>query len=146
MVDTIRRLIPERLAINSLLLLFSLVTVFHLLVLVRIIPFEIVWGGRLKNTDEMVAFESVSLLLNVIMFSVVGLFAGLLKIKVNQKFITVAFWLMAIVFLMNTVGNVLSVNNTEKIIFTPLTFVLCVFCFRLAIGRKNTVSTVESKQ
>ena len=146
MFDIIRSLISERFAVNSLLLIFSLVTVFHLLVLVGIIPFEIVWGGRLKNADQMIVFESVSILLNVIMLLVVCLYSGLVRLRVNQKIITVALWLMTILFLVNTIGNLFSSNQTEKIIFTPLTVMLCVFCFRLAIGRKNAAPSAENRQ
>ena len=146
MVNTIRNLITERFAVNSLLLLFSLVTVFHLLVLLGIIPFEIVWGGRLKNADQMIVFECVSLVVNVTMLLVVCLYAGLLRLRVNQKIIIVALWFMTILFLINTVGNLFSANQTEKIIFTPLTVMLCFFCFRLALSGKNAVSSVENKQ
>ena len=34
--------------------------IFHLLILSQIIPFEIVWGGKLKTTEEMYVFESIS--------------------------------------------------------------------------------------
>lgn len=145
MFDMIRSLISERLAVNSLLWIFSLVIVFHLLVLARIIPFEIVWGGRLKDVDQMIAFEVISLLLNIIMFTMVGLYAGLLKIRVNKWVITAALWMMVVLFFINTVGNIFSSNLTEKIIFTPVTVILCFLCFRLAIGRKSIAPTAERK-
>ena len=145
MMETIRRVISERIAANSLLGILSLVTVFHLFVLMGIIPFEIVWGGRLESTDQMIVFESVSLLVNIIMILVVMLHKGHFKVRADQRITTVVLWFMTILFLINTVGNLLSTNQTEKIIFTPLTAILCVFCFRLAIGRKDTVSTVESE-
>ena len=91
----------------------------------------------------MIVFESISLLLNVIMISVVGSYVGLLKIRMNQRNITVAFWLMTILFFINTVGNGLSGNQTEKFFFTPLTLVICVFCFRLAIDRKNAAPLLK---
>ena len=144
-METIRSVISERVAANSLLGILSLVTVFHLFVVMGIIPFEIVWGGRLESTDQMIVFESVSLLVNIIMILVVMLHTGRFKVRADQRITTVVLWFMTILFLINTVGNLLSTNQTEKIIFTPLTAILCVFCFRLAIGRKTAVPTVESK-
>ena len=138
-------MISERVAANSLVVILLLVTVFHLLVLIGIIPFEIVWGGRLQNTDQMIVFESVSLLLNVTMIAVVVLHTGHFKMQVAQRITTVALWLMAMLFLINTVGNLLSTNQTEKIVFTPLTAILCICCFRLAIGRRNPVSNAENE-
>jgi hypothetical protein len=44
-----KRRISEKFATNALLIMFSLVMVFHVLVLLGIIPFDIVWGGRLKS-------------------------------------------------------------------------------------------------
>jgi hypothetical protein len=43
--------------------LLSGVIVFHILIIIKIIPYEIVWSGRLKSTNEMYVFECVSLLL-----------------------------------------------------------------------------------
>ena len=92
-------MISERVAANSLLVILSLVTVFHLLVLMGIIPFEIVWGGRLQNIDQMIVFESVSLFVNIIMIVVVVLHTGHFKVRPDQRITTVILWLMTILFL-----------------------------------------------
>lgn len=139
-------LISERWAANLLLLIFALVTAFHLLILLGMVPYDVVWGGRLSNTDQMVVFESISLLLNVIMFVVVGLHTGLFKIRLDQRITVVALWLMTILFLINTVGNLLSSNQWEKIIFTPLTLIICVLCFRLALGKKSKTSSIQNER
>lgn len=144
-MEIFRRVISERVAANLLLVMLSLVTAFHLLVLMRIVPFEIVWGGRLENADQMIVFESVSMILNVSMIVVIALHTGYFNTRVDRRITTVVLWLMAILFLINTVGNLLSLNQTEKIIFTPITAILCVLCFRLAAGRKNTVSNGGSE-
>lgn len=54
------KLLTRRFAIDGLLLILSLVVLFHLLVIVRVIPFDIVWGGKLKNVSQMRSFEAVS--------------------------------------------------------------------------------------
>lgn len=118
----------------SLLLIFLLVIIFHLLVLMGIIPFDIVWGGRLKSKDEMIPFEITSIALNSVMLGIVMMQAGLLKVNVKPiVFLKVAFWCMFVLFAINTVGNILSNNELERLIFTPLTFLLAVFSLRLAI-------------
>jgi hypothetical protein len=134
--------ITERIAINGLCLILSSVIVFHLLVILGVIPFDIVWGGRLKDRSQMVSFELTSILLNLIMLAVVTIKAELIKIPVNKKIIRILLWLMALLFLLNTIGNLLSNNQLEKIIFTPLTFLLSLFSIRLAIG--NQTNTVHS--
>ena len=60
----------------GLIIIYSSLFVFHTLVLFKIIPYSIVWGGRLKTDIEMYKFESVSLMLN-------SVFLVLVLIKAN---------------------------------------------------------------
>ena len=122
-----------RIATNGLLTILSLVIVFHLLILFSIIPFEIVWGGRLKNVSEMRRFEGISIALNVLMLAIVAIYAGFLKIKLHQNILKIAFWGMFVLFVFNTIANLFALNNLETIIFTPLTALLALFSLRLAL-------------
>ena len=128
--------ISPRIATNGLLIIFSLVIFFHLLVLFGIIPFDMVWGGRLKDIDEMRRFEGVSIALNVLMLAIVAIYAGFLKLKLHQSILKITFWGMFVLFLFNTIGNLLALNNLETIIFTPLTAVLSLFSLRLALANQ----------
>ena len=51
----------------------------------------------------------------------------------SNKITRVILWIMAVIFLFNTLGNILSVNQFEKLFFTPLTFVLSILSYRLAV-------------
>lgn len=44
---------------KSMLFLFSIIMIFHFLILVGVIPYTIVWGGRLNSDIEMYRFEAV---------------------------------------------------------------------------------------
>src|SRR5687767_5019068 len=129
-----KKLISERFAANGIMFILSGIVIFHFLIIAGIIPFEIVWGGRLKNQTEMLQFESISIALNLVMLTLVAIKIGLLKINLKPNFLKVSFWLMAVLFALNTLGNLLAVNTLETLIFTPLTFILAVFSFRLAIS------------
>jgi hypothetical protein len=131
------KFISERFAINGLLTILSLIVIFHMLVIIGIIPFEIIWGGRLKDSSQMLTFETASLTINLIMLVTVLIKAGFLKFSFNQKIIMIVFWIMFIIFFINTIGNILSKNEFEKIVFTPLTLILSIFSFRLTIGKKK---------
>ncbi|GAB3823676.1 hypothetical protein GCM10028821_01530 [Hymenobacter jeollabukensis] len=120
-----------------MLLILSLIVLFHLLILTGVIPFAIVWGGRLKSHQQMLSFETVSIGLNLLMLAVVALAAGRLRLRVNSRLITGALWLMTALFLANTVGNLLARTALEQLVFTPLTLLLAVFSFRLAMDRKK---------
>ncbi len=123
----------KQIASRGLLLILSLVILFHLLVIAGVIPFQVVWGGRLKDTSQMLVFESVSILLNLLMLTVVSIQAGLVKVTLNQRILKIAFWLMGILFFLNTIGNLASLNQLERLVFTPLTFLLALFSLRLAL-------------
>ena len=130
------KLISERLAVNSILIILSLIVLFHLAILTRLVPFDIVWGGRLKDTAQMRRFEAVSILANVLMIGVVAIRGGYLPVRVPTRIITILLWLMGALFVLNTVGNLASVNMWERLIFTPLTAVLALLCTRLAIRKR----------
>ena len=113
--------------------IFSALILFHLLVLLQLIPFKMVWGGRLKTVADMYRFEAVSLILNAVFLFVILAKAQFLSINIPATLITISLWLMAGLFLLNTIGNLLSKNKMEKIIFTPLTMLLALLCLVLAI-------------
>ncbi|MGV3503594.1 MAG: hypothetical protein ACO1O1_07790 [Adhaeribacter sp.] len=137
-----QKLIPQRVAVAGLLIILSLVVVFHVLVLTGFIPFEIVWGGRLKTQEQMVKFEAASIFINLVMLGIVSLKAGLLKAPVSPFFIRVSLWVMFALFLINTLGNLASLNTFEQMVFTPLTLLLSLFSLRLALS-KNPVASQE---
>jgi hypothetical protein len=55
---------------------------------------------------------------------------------INNKVITAFLWLLVILFSLNTVGNLFSLNSLEAILFTPVTFVAAIFCCRLAVDHE----------
>jgi hypothetical protein len=115
-----------------ILILFILIVIFHFLVIFGIVPFQNVWGGRLKTQEEMLKFEAFSIVLNLIFIAVVLVKAGFWKVKISPKIISLLLWIMTILFALNTIGNLFAVNNLEKYIATPITFILSVLCFILA--------------
>ncbi len=116
----------------GILILFILIVIFHFLVIFGIVPFQNVWGGRLKTQEEMLKFEAFSIVLNLIFIAVVLVKAGFWKVKISPKIISIQLWVMTILFALNTIGNLFAVNNLEKYIATPITFILSILCFILA--------------
>ena len=130
------RFISEKITINVLILLLSLVVVFHIFVIGGVIPFEIVWGGRLTDVSKMRVYESISIGLNLLMLFMVMTKAGILHFRINEKVYRIFFGLMCLLFLLNTVGNIFSKNDLERMIFTPLTLIFAVLFLRLSITNK----------
>lgn len=134
------RLISERLAIAGVLTILSLIVLFHVLILTGVIPFDRVWGGRINNREQMLRMETLSVLINGLMLAVVGVRARLFGRSLPRRGITIALWIMTALFFLNTLGNLLSQNALEKVVFTPLTAVLSLLCFRLAKGSHPVVA------
>ena len=114
--------------------IYTLSIVFHLLVIIQIIPSSIVWGGRLTNQQELFIFESISIVLNVFFILIMLLINGSIKVKVKAFFIRAIVWLMSCLFILNTLGNLIAKSSIETIVFTPITIMLSVFSFYLAIN------------
>ena len=118
----------------GLLILLSLFLVLHLIILLKIIPYNLVWGGRLKSDKEMYRFEIFSILINSLFVIVTLIQANFLAIDIPKKIITYILWLMAGLFLFNTLGNAISKNKLEQRLFTPMTILLTIFSLILALS------------
>lgn len=115
-----------RIAAPVMVAVFSGILIFHLLIITGIIPYDIVWGGRLHSREEMIRFEVVSIALNIVCLSAVLLKLNDRKKIIPIKWINGILWGMALLFTVNTVGNLYSDNHWERIIFTPVTILLTI--------------------
>ncbi|MBK8845629.1 MAG: hypothetical protein IPO27_03325 [Bacteroidetes bacterium] len=111
-----------------------LTLVFQVLVLMRVIPFHIVWGGRLTSASQMYRMVSVSILVNVFIAVVCTGKAGWLALPVAERGYTILFVCFAWMFALNTIDNLFSKNKWEKIIFTPITLLLAALSTYIALN------------
>lgn len=129
------KLISFRFAVNAQALLISMVIVFHLLVISGIIPYTIVWAGRLQSTRDMLLFESISILLNMVLLLVVTMKGSYIAAVVPQKVLNAILWVFIVLFSLNTIGNMMAKYTLETILFTPLTFVSAILCLRIVMEK-----------
>lgn len=132
--------LSPKIAIRIVLIILVAVIIFHLLVLTGIIPYSIVWAGKLTSVSEMRNFESVSILINLLFISVFLIKSGLLRTKMPPKYVRGLIWTIAAVFALNTLANLFSKNPFELYFFTSLTLVLTLLSVRIAIGNGQAVS------
>lgn len=128
--------IPYSFAIKFQLGLLILVFAFHFLVLLGWIPYAIVWGGKIKSYDEMLAFESVSIAVNAIIFSTIILHKRTLPTMLAFKISRILLLLFSGLFILNTLGNLAAETQLETILFTPITFLSAILCLRIALEKK----------
>jgi len=133
MLEGFKTRISEKTAGYFLLMLMACTIVFHSLILMSIIPYTITWGGRLESVEEMYIMESVSIGLTLLMAWMVAVRIEVLDAKFPALLSQFIFGGMALLFLLNTIGNLFAVNSLETILFTPLTLLSSIACFRLAL-------------
>lgn len=118
----------------GILILLSIFLLFHFLILFKVIPFTIVWGGRLKSEKEMYRFETVSILINSLFIFICLIQCKFIDIEISKKLMTLIFWIIAALFFLNTIGNLLSKNKFERMFFTPITLILSFFAVFIALS------------
>jgi len=131
-----KKLISQKQAINLMIALLTAVLVFHTLVLTGVIPYGIVWAGKISNEADMRKLEVVSILVNAFAILILFLKAGYIQNKIPVKILNAIILLFAVVFSLNTIGNLFAKSSFELYFFAPLTFILAVLCLRIVIETK----------
>ena len=106
--------------IKTLLVIYSIIAVFHSCILLKMIPYDITWGGRLQNDQEMYVFETTSIAINLFLIWILLMKGDFVTYKFPVKVIHIILWIFVVVFALNTVGNIFAKTIFEKA-FTLLT-------------------------
>lgn len=115
----------DKTLIKVLLGLLGAVTIFHLGIIVKIVPYEITWGGRLQNDMEMYVFEIISICINLFLGFVLLMKGEFIKPYFRERVTNSMLWIYLVLFVLNTIGNIFSKTNFEKS-FSILTLVLAI--------------------
>ena len=122
-----------------MLWLLTAVILFHLSILLKIVPYEITWGGRLKSDEDMYVFETVSIAINLLMCMMLLIKGDYIKAFIPIKVVNVFLWIFLVLFALNTVGNVFAETNFEKF-FSILTLASSVLIW-IILRRSKTEYT-----
>lgn len=102
------------------------VILFHFSIIIKIVPYNITWGGRLQNDSEMYVFEIISILINVFLCLILLMKGNYINNKFSNRTINVILWIFFGIFVLNTFGNIFAKTNFEKM-FSILTALFSVF-------------------
>ncbi len=122
-------------AIQIMLVLVGAIILFHLTIVLKIVPYDITWGGRLKNDQEMYAFEAFSLALNVVLVLVLLIKGAYIRPILPIKAANFILWFFFGLFALNTIGNFLATTVLEKG-FSVLTILFCILIW-IILKRKG---------
>src|SRR5688572_28033046 len=128
-----KKVLPLGVAVYGLVILLSATILFHFLVMAGIVPFTIVWGGNLATVTQFYTMEAISVAINAIMLVIILVYCNVVKLGIPRKAIIGAIWALALLFFLNTLGNLMAKNVLESHILTPLTSLLSILSFRIAV-------------
>lgn len=131
--------------LNLTLIICSSLLVFHFGILFKIIPYEIVWGGRLTSDEQMYMFEGISITLNSLLIILLLLKSQRIKVSVPIKIVHAGLWAFFGLFALNTIGNILAESTFEKF-FSIVTILLTVNLWMIIKGKENEDSKSPRKQ
>ena len=127
----------SRLAIKLMLWLIGAVLLLHSAILVKIIPYEVTWGGRLESDTEMYVFEAVSVLTNLFLAVLLLIKEKHLSSFIPMKVVNILLWVFLILFGINTLGNIFAETLFEKSL-SLLTLIFTYLIWVILKGTKNT--------
>ena len=131
-----KKIMKANLAGKILLSAFGLLLVLHVLIIIQVVPADIVWGGQIEaDGSNLMQLEIVAITLTVFFAGIV--FAKIRSLQANKSniLITIGMWVVFAYLVLNTLGNFASGVSAETLFFGPLTIVMVLCAFRLAIEK-----------
>lgn len=128
-------------AVLASLFIFGLLILFHLTILVGIIffdfaPIDFLWGGQMKTVEQLLKFEIFSFLILFVFIFVVLIKSKRLNLPKLKGFAGVAIWVIFVLFLLNTIGNLMAKTTFEKF-FAIATGLLAFLMLRIALEKDS---------
>lgn len=99
--------------------------VFHVLVLCKIVPYQMAWGGRITHDSDMVVFETISLAINGFLLFLLARRGRWLRAPFSDRLVKILLWMYVGIFTLNTVGNLFAKTAIERWL-SVLTLLLAV--------------------
>jgi hypothetical protein len=120
--------------IKAFLGLLSMVVIFHTCIILKVIPYNIAWGGRLTNDKEMYVFEAFSMVMNIFLAWLLLMKGGYVRFTISEKAVNIILWFFFVMFILNTIGNLFAKTNFEKG-FTLLTGLSAILIWKIVKGK-----------
>jgi len=129
-----KKLISAKLAGNILLASLGLLLIFHVLVLLKVIPANMIWGGQV-TASNFLTLELVAILVTLFFVLIIAAKTDYIKTGKWTVAVNIGMWLVFGFLVLNTLGNLASGISTESLIFAPITIVLALCALRLAVEK-----------
>lgn len=128
-----------KIAGNSSTVLFGLTALFQLLLAIGIMPVTMAWGGRQPELTIGLRLASLASIVVLVLFAyILRRRAGLLGNDHSAPWIKKLSWLITGFLCLNTLGNITSLSSLERMVFTPISFLLVVACLIVSLSKVPT--------
>lgn len=111
----------------------TLVFGFHILIFIKMIPYQIAWGGRLKNDREMYIFQTISIIVNLLFIWILMMKGGYFRNIISLQVVDMILWAFFGLFVLNTFGNIFAKTLFEKY-FLFITLLLSFLVFSILVS------------
>ncbi|MEJ2635597.1 MAG: hypothetical protein P8184_09925 [Calditrichia bacterium] len=131
-----KKIISAKLAGQIVLYILAALLIMHFLIIFRIIPLQIVWGGQIDDAGSNLLFlEVIAISATVLFMVLIGLKMQNLKNSRSNLLINAGTWAVFLYFVVNTIGNFASAVLLENLLFGAVTILLSLLVFRVAIEK-----------
>lgn len=124
-------------ALTVVLLIIELLLALHFAILFGLIPYEYVWAGRIESYEEMIRFETISIIINVFVLVVLFIKRRMHNRQKQNKWIDYLLKGFGVFFALNTVGNLFAQSKLEMILGTAVTLTLSILFFIVSKKEKQ---------
>lgn len=142
-----KKLISFKFAARFNTIVFALLSVFHLAIIIGITafdyaPIDYLWGGKMETASQLLTFEVMSLATSVVALIFTMIRAGFIGAPRLLRLTQFIMWMLFVLFLLNTLGNILAETVFEKT-FAIITALLSLFSLRLALEKISHLDHAE---
>lgn len=125
-----------RIVANVATVLFAITIILQILLAAGILPSTMAWGGRQPVLTLGLRFSSLAAVLILVFFAyVIRRRAGLIGKPPIPIIIKILSWIITAFLALNTLGNITSLSSGEKMLFTPISFLLAVSCLLISLSK-----------
>lgn len=142
-----KKLISFRFAAQFNTVVFGLLSVFHLAIIIGITafgfaPLDFLWGGKMETESQLLNFEVMSLATAIVALIFTMIRAGYIGAPRLLRLTQFIMWMLFVLFLLNTLGNILAETVFEKT-FAIVTALLSLFSLRMALEKNSHLDHAE---
>lgn len=112
------------------------VTVTEILVLLKVLPYEIIGGGRMGSYEKAVGLAVFSILIQVLLVYCIAVVSDIFSHKKVQKIAYVILKVFTIYFAINIVLNLMGKTWFEKV-FASFICLVQIICFTVITRRQK---------